>query len=160
MANRVLTNGEENKILTSVGNRIIKQPYEFGDSLKIYPSFNLELNENIPFSLVNHSFIYITYDSESDVAIDEYSLNKITLDDNSRIEHIKRESGLQLSILRSLYYNSLNVLVSQDNDATFGGGKKNYAMYMITFEANNNSYLKTYRGTVGVNQLNEKPFVS
>lgn len=34
MANRILTNGEENKILTSVGNRIIKQPYEFGNAFQ------------------------------------------------------------------------------------------------------------------------------
>ena len=34
MANRIFTNGEEGKILTSVGNRIIKQPYEFGNAFQ------------------------------------------------------------------------------------------------------------------------------
>lgn len=34
MANRIFTNGEEGKILTSVGDRIIKQPYEFGNAFQ------------------------------------------------------------------------------------------------------------------------------
>ena len=34
MVNRIFTNGEEGKILTSVGNRIIKQPYEFGNAFQ------------------------------------------------------------------------------------------------------------------------------
>lgn len=44
MANRIFTNGEEGKILTSVGNRIIKQPYEFGNAFKVTSPYYIDIN--------------------------------------------------------------------------------------------------------------------
>lgn len=52
MANRIFTNGEEGKILTSVGNRIIKQPYEFGNAFQN----RMGLNNYIKISGLNFNF--------------------------------------------------------------------------------------------------------
>lgn len=44
MNNKIFTNGEEGKILTSVGNRIIKQPYEFGTAFKGKSPYYIDIN--------------------------------------------------------------------------------------------------------------------
>lgn len=85
MANRIFTNGEEGKILTSVGNRIIKQPYEFGNGFGNNTSvainggivFDYTFNTSFTLSLwfgrsalgLEHRPIYIYFSDGNYVAI-------------------------------------------------------------------------------------------
>jgi len=68
MANRIFTNGEEGKILTSVGSRIIKQPYEFGNALYATTFENYIKIANLNIPLIPSTELFWSRDNNSDLS--------------------------------------------------------------------------------------------
>ena len=69
MSQRIFTNGEDGKILTSVGNRIIKQPYEFGNAFQNRMALNnYILINNISLTLIPSTEVVIIKDVSSDLS--------------------------------------------------------------------------------------------
>ena len=144
MADLKIYNNGENKVLMSAGDRIIRQPYEFGNSLLFYPMYKMSITPNAPFDIANHSILLIVDTSSSLTFYDEFLLSKITFDDNSVIEYSMRERGTADGVaLRTTFKNHLGVVSDADNDPSFRTIKNNPILFLIEFKSDKSSYLKT-----------------
>lgn len=159
MSDLKIYNNGENKVLMSAGDRIIRQPYEFGNSLLFHPMYKMSITPNVPFDIANHSILLIVDTSSSLTFYDEFLLSKITFDDNSIIEYNMRERGSADGVaLRTTFKNHLGVVNDTDNDSSFRTIKNKPILFLIEFQSDKSSYLKTNRAPGLAVERTKSPF--